>query len=183
MKTARIPYEYWSIVSTMSASDIANAHFGSCNLTSEYLNSYRACDTAEFIDGFIADHYPHASIFEYMAPEELAENPDYLLDFCANEYFSALAWLFDGDVSHAEDVIRSAKTYFEAWGDFYVYVHPVGAFIIRASSESDAYDALTQEFERFFECEDAEEINDNGTPVDTEELRLIGRIVGATKRG
>lgn len=182
MKTARIPYEYWSIVSTMSAFDIVNAYFGGSNLTSEYLNSYRARDTEEFIDGFIADHHPLASIFEYMAPDELAENPDYLLDYCANEFFSALAWIFDGDASRAEDTLRHAKTHFDAWGNFYIYAHPVGEFIIRASSESDAYDALTQEFERFFECEDAEEMNANGTPVNTEELRLVGRIVGATKR-
>lgn len=184
MKTATIKKVYWPIVESMGVSDIRNGYFGGSNLTADYLNDYSADGTNRFLGEWMDDYLHHSEL----SAVDLLESPDYLLQTCAAEFVSALAYLFDGDGSRAEWAIRNANTWFDAWGQFFVYANADIAclYIIRAGSESEAFEELTTRFESAFAIdeEDADEEtprNDNGTPINTDYLQLIGVIQGADK--
>ena len=164
----------------MSHDDIRNGYFGGSNLTPTYLNDYSTDGTNGFIGGWLDGHLNKPGCPDISAVE-LIENPDYLLQFCASEFQHALAWLFGGDTEQAEYTLRHANTWFDAWGDFFVYCNAdiASVYIIRADSESSAFEELTTRFESAFECDESEDRprNDNGTPINVDYLRLVGRIV------
>lgn len=191
MKTQRanISKVYWPIIQTMRPSDILNGYFGGSNLTAEYLNDYseEACNR---LIGEWLDDNPPASRPDISA-QDLIENPDYLLQSCASEFAASLQWLMretGNSRIDAEWLLRHAKMHFQPWGNFYVFANPwsnacTDWFIIRAENESESYNILTTEFEQNFiiEEEDANEDNmrnDNGNPVCTDYLVLVGCISG-----
>lgn len=184
MKHAKIARAYWPIVESMSESDMRNAYFGGSNLVGEYLNDHGASASNKLIGDWLDDNLNKPGCPDIGA-QELIENPDYLLQRCASEFVSALAWMFDGNGDYAEWLLRNASTWFDAWGSFYVYGNADNAcmFIIRAQNESDAYDELTTRFESAFAIDesDADEDsprNDNGTPINTDYLVCFGTIKG-----
>lgn len=184
MKTATIKKVYWPIVESMSVSDIRNAYFGGSNLTADYLNDYSSDGINRFLGEWMEDNLHHSEL----SAVDLLEKPDYLLESCASEFVSALNYLFNGDGSRAGWAITNANCWFDAWGQFFVYANADTAclYIIRASNESDAYEELTTRFESAFAIDESDadeetQRNDNGTPINTDYLQLIGIIKGADK--
>ena len=177
MKTATINPVYWQIVSTMSPSDLRNAYFGSCNLTAEYLNDYSSDALNRFLGEWMDEHLPRSEL----SAVDLLEKPDYLLEHCASEFCSALGVAIGDQSDRAEWMLRHANTWFDAWGNFYVFAmgDSANCYIIRAENESEAFSELTTRFESAFSVPDdeSEEYNDNGTAINTDYLVLIGCIV------
>ena len=177
MITATINPRLWPIVSSMAPADLLNGYFGGSNLTADYLNAYSANGTNQFIGEWLDANLNQPGCPDISAVE-LTENPDYLLQVCASEFFNALATVFGGDAAQTEYTLRNAVTWFDARGDFFVFCKADSAtvYIIRADSEEDAFDELTTRFESAFECDERLR-NDNGTPINVDYLQLIGRIV------
>lgn len=186
MKTATINKTFWPILESMGHSDIVNAYFGGSNLFAEYRNDYTENPNA-FLADWIEDNVnkPHWKDVD-VDLVDLLDNPDNLLRESAYAFFRALAWLVD-DNDRAEWLLRNAKFHLEPWGSFYVFSNADIActFIIRAENVAEAYNELTTRFEDSFSIEDEEDVdedterNDNGTPINTDYLVMVGEIKSA----
>jgi len=182
MKTATIKKGVYSILETMTSHDIINAYYGSCNLTAEYLNDYSSEAINLFIASFIDDNRNDYDLTGELEIRDILENPDSILNNCANEFYSALAYII-GDSERAEWLIKNASYHLEPWGTFYIFANAdiACSYIIRADNESEAINELITRFEQAFII-DEEDItedtlyNDNGEPVNIDYLVLLGVI-------
>ncbi len=191
MKTIQINKAFSGILSSIDEHCIVNSFFGGSNLTANYLNDYSTEAENDFIGEWLDDNLnkPYMESIELSAVEVI-NNPDCLLQYAASEFFSALHEIIGkhhpaGDI---ETVFKNANCKFDSWGDYYVFADPVSNacarwYIIRYATFEEAYEELTCEFEGHFIIEDSAdivegetEINDNGNPVNTDNLRLIGCI-------
>lgn len=180
MKNAQISKMYYQILETMSDSDILNGYFGGSNLTAEYLNDYSSSAVNGFVGEFLESHgeeYKRENSFV-----DLIEDPDYLLQQCASEFHSALEYLMPGQ---GEYLLKNANYHLEPWGKFYIFANAdiACSYIIRASNECEAYQELVTRFEDAFSVDEDDvledqEYNDNGTPINTDYLVLLGMIEG-----
>lgn len=180
MKNAQISKMYYQILETMSDSDIVNGYFGGSNLTAEYLNDYSSSAVNGFIGDFLESHgeeYKRENSFV-----DLIEDPDYLLQQCASEFYSALEYIMPGQ---GEYLLKKANYHLEPWGKFYLFCSGDTAqvWIIRASNDWEAYNELVTRFEKAFAIDEDDiaedqEYNDNGTPINTDYLVLLGMIEG-----
>lgn len=193
MKTATIKKAYWQILETIGESTLVNAYFGGSNLTADYINEY----STNAVDGFLGDwieNNVNKNDLGDLSVSDILTNPDYLIQYAAGEFVSSFSWLFGCGVDGAdsENVFRNCKKYFDAWGKFYLFARPFSNacteyWLIRADSESSAYECLIAEFEKDFVVDENDagenhsEFNDNGTAVNTDNLVLIGRICGNSK--
>ena len=191
MKTIQINKAFCGILSSIDEHCIVNSFFGGSNLTGEYLNDYRTESIEEFIGEWLDDNLnkPHMSFIELSAVDVIS-NPDCLLQWAASEFFSALHEIIGKHhpAADIETIWENANCKFDSLGDYYIFADPVSNacarwYIIRYATVEEAYEELTCEFERHFIIEDEadivegeSEINDNGNPVNTDNLRLIGCI-------
>lgn len=171
--TVKISKPAWAIAESMSVSDFRNSYFGGSNLTAEYLNDYSSEGVNRFLADWIDDHAP-CNLVETV---DILENPDSLIQAVACELASAIM-----RVTGREDdfICKNANCWFDAWGKFYLYANADIActYIIRAENESEAYQELVTRFEPAFACEESDETNDNGTPINTGYLVFLGTIKG-----
>lgn len=178
MKHAKIKKAFWTIVQTMTPSDIVNGYFGGSNLTAEYLNDYSADGINRFVADWLDDNLNKHDTD--MSTVDIIENPDNLLQECAYEFHSALSSIVG---ERSEWILQNASTWFDAWGTFYVFANAdiACSFIIRADNECEAFTELITRFESAFivDEENGDTIfNDNGNPCNIDNLVLLGSISG-----
>lgn len=190
-----MPRAFFKLAETMTPDDMVNAYSGACNLTAEYLNDYGSRAAAEFIAEWIEENVNVNNIGAFDLVD-LVENPDYLLTYTAGEFVDAFSRALSMNSAPAKEsdfVFNHCKKHFDSWGNFYLFGRQfsnacVEYWLIRADSETSAYELLTEKFECDFSVDEADvdaaaiesgeqEINENGTPIKTDNLMLIGRII------
>lgn len=183
MKNATIKKAFWPIVETMGYSTIVNGYFGGSNLAAGYLNDFSADGIRAFTAEFIEENVNKNDMGD-LDVYTILENTDSIIQYCASEFYSALNWVI-GDCERSEWILKNASTWLDSWGKFYIFSNADIActYIIRSTSESEAFSELITRFESAFAIDevDAEEDtlrNDNGTPVNIDYLVLLGTISG-----
>lgn len=176
---------YAGILESIEYQTIIGGMNGSCNLYADYLNDFSGDAINRSVAEFLQDNVSKLDIDDI---ECILESPDYIIQAASTEFYNALLSLFDGNTDTANKVLNHSDVHFDSWGNYYVFANPwsntcVSWFIIRADNEADAYEWLTTKFEsKFLMHEDdvsdvpEEDVqrNDNGNPINTDNLQLIG---------
>lgn len=188
MKSTINPSIYNAIIELFSDMAIIQKGIsGASNLMAELLNSYSSGDINEVAAEFIKEN---CGALDVQDIADILENSDWLVKQAANEFAGALAGIlnpekdgagYSGYLTEAGRIIGACKSSFDAWGTYYVFNEPWSNacsnwYIIRADSLESAYADMLAKFEDDFKCDESEseELNDNGTPVNSENVRLFG---------
>ena len=121
---------------------------------------------------------------------ELIANPDQLILSASEAFYDAIGMIIcpNGTIEDKERLINSAKIKFESSGDYYVYANPwsnacCDYYIIRADSDTDAYQLLACEFEKDFIIEESDIVkddylvtNENGKAINIDNLMFLGSV-------
>jgi hypothetical protein len=170
---------------------VNKAMYGSSHLYAELLNDFSSIGINSDVAEFLKDNIEHIDTDDIT---NILENPDWIIRQASDCFLDALANVLnpnDDAVPNwrkyrddADSVIKHVKSYFDAWGNYYVFVNPrsnacADYYIIRTDSESSAYSELLNRFENDFKIDDEDitedtETNDNDTAINTDNLRLIG---------
>lgn len=161
------------------------------NLFCDVINSHDKTtvnnDVAEFIkEGVEAEQLDIDEI------ASILDNPDWIVEKASERFRESLAealqpkhdvGFWRDALERADNVIANAKSWFDAWGNFYVFAEPwsnacTRYYIIRSDSEPEALEELITRFEEDFISDDEDENddqmrNDNGTAVNVDNVQLL----------
>jgi hypothetical protein len=131
---------YADIINTMRSSNIINAYNGSCNLIAEYLNDYS--NHNNFVAEFLQEN---ASKLDCNDIECILDNPDYMMQCAASDFYSQVNVYTDKSLSNCKWCLSSGSE------NYYFYANPwsnacYDFYIIRADNECEALDILLDEF-------------------------------------
>lgn len=185
-KIATVNKCHSEILQSIDKHTLINAYFGGSNLLADYLNDYSSEGINSFIGEFIDTHWgkPYMQEYSYTASEIINE-PDLIIQGTSVEFLQALGRIIGQD--DCETIFRNSKMSFKGDNSFYIYANPwsnscCNYYIIRADSFQEAYSDLIDTFENDFIIENPEDVledaiyNDNGEPVNIDNLMFLGEI-------
>ena len=180
VKTTKASKAYSGIIASLSGNDIINGYFGGSNLLAEYLNDYSSSNLNFFIAEWINENKADMDQYDI---NSILETPDWIIQQAVRDFYYWLESIFP---TRGEYVLKSAfYSNREYWDKWFVFALPwAGAcsnyYIVNAENESEAYQTVITDFEKHFLIEDESDIdentehNDNGRPVNTDNLFLCG---------
>lgn len=164
------------IIREFSQSTILNSYFGGSNLVADHLNDYSSDGINTYIGGWLDENHNKRWNDMDISAYELIDNPDYLIQRAASEFYIAFSHVFNSGRDCEKEFKSAVYLLDQASDNYFVFSEAWSnacqtVYIVQETDIQTAHDKLTDYYTDKFGGDNEE---DNAELMDN--LQFVGTI-------